>query len=54
VTKKIKRTDIDPKRCFTKSAYARHVNKSPARIIQMIAEGKLTIVIIHGGELVYE
>ena len=54
MAKKIKRKDIDPKRCFTKSAYARHINVSPARVLQMIDEGKLIIVIIKGGELVYE
>jgi len=51
---KIKQKDIDPKKCYTKSEYARLKFLSPARITQMIREGKLTIVIVNGGELVYD
>jgi hypothetical protein len=51
---KIKRTDIDPKKCFTKSEYARKKNVSPGRITQLIKAGELTIIVINGGELIYE
>ena len=53
MSRKIKVTGIDPKKCHTKSAYSRLLKVSPARVSQMIEEGKLTIVIVNGGELVY-
>ncbi len=51
--KKIKTKEIDPKKTFTKSEYARKIKTNPVQVQRMIERGELTIVVINGAELVH-
>ncbi len=51
--KKIKTKEIDPKKTFTKSEYARKIKSNPVQVQRMIERGELTIVVINGAELVH-
>ena len=43
--KKIKRTDIDPKKLITKAEFARRQNTSQTEINRQIASGMWTVVV---------
>lgn len=43
---------VIPGDCFTKSAYARLIGKSPTWVEKLIEKGELVVVIIQGNELV--
>lgn len=49
----IKTKNIDPKKMYSKSEYAKMIGVSPAAITKQIASGKLTIVVINGAELIH-
>lgn len=51
--KKIKTTDIDPKKLITKSEYAKQIGVSPTAIQNRIERGELTIVVAKGAELIH-
>lgn len=43
---------VMPGDCFTKSEYARLINKSPTWVEKLIERGELTVVLVNGNELV--
>jgi hypothetical protein len=51
--KRIKTTDIDPKKLITKSEYARQQKISPTAVQNRIDRGELTIVVAKGAELIH-
>ena len=52
--KKIKRTDIDPKKLITKAEFARRQMVSQTEINRQIADGIWTVVVtIDGKELIH-
>jgi hypothetical protein len=44
---------IDRTKLYTKTEYAKKIGLTPGRITQMVDEGKLKIVKVNGGELIY-
>ena len=51
--KKIKTKDIDSTKLITKSEYAKQIKSNPVQVQRMIDQGKLTIVVAKGAELIH-
>jgi len=51
--KKIKTKDIDSKKLYTKSEYAKKICSNPVQVQRMIDKGELTVVVANGTELIH-
>jgi len=51
--KKIKTSNIDPKKLITKSAYAKKIKSNPTEVQRMINRGELTVIVAEGAELIH-
>jgi hypothetical protein len=51
---KVKTKDVDPKHCYTRTEYAKKKGVTIGRVTQMIDEGKITLVLINGGNIIYD
>ena len=52
--RQIKLGNVNANQLYTKSEYAKKIGKSNGRITQMVAEGKLTILLINGGYVIFD
>jgi hypothetical protein len=44
---------IDPSKCFTKAAFARHIKRSDSWVGKLVKANRIKTIPINGGELVY-
>ena len=51
--KRIKTKDIDPTKLVTKKRYADNNKTNPTNVQRMINRGKLTVIVVDGGELIH-
>lgn len=45
---------ITPAKCYTKTAYAKYIGKTPTWVNELIKQGKVAEVAINGGSFVME
>lgn len=53
MSKRIKTKDLEAKKMYTKSEYAKKIKSTPTTVQRMINRGELILVVVNGAELVY-